>query len=252
MLKVRVIPTLLWKGVGLVKGVGFDSQRRVGPILPALRVYDQRDVDELILLDVVASQERRPLDFLSLNQFSAEVSVPLSCGGGVASVAHAADLLASGADKVCVNSASYESPQLISDIAARFGVQCVTASIDYRVIDGEAICFSHSGLRKHEIDPVTWARQVAALGAGEILLTSIDRDGAMSGYDLPRIEEVASAVDVPVIASGGAGSYDDLLRALSEAGASAVAAASIFHFTELTPRGAKQFLASRGVGVRVS
>lgn len=253
MLKVRVIPTLLWKDFGLVKGVGFNSWRRVGSVLPAIKVYTARDVDELILVDIMASSQGNSPDDDSVSDFSDECSVPLTVGGGIASLEQITALLHAGADKVSVNTAAYDTPQLIDAAADRFGAQCIVASIDVRRFDaGRCVCFSHAGLRETGKDPVAWARELAGRGAGEILLTSIDRDGTMHGFDLALVESVASAVPIPVIASGGAGTYQHIVDAVVQAGASAVAAASMFHFTEQTPAGAKQALHQAGVPVRQS
>lgn len=251
MLKVRVIPTLLWKGLGLVKGVGFDSWRRVGPVLPAVKVYNSRDVDELILVDITASQENELPDHDSVADFSAECAVPLTVGGGIGRLDHVLSLLHSGADKIAINSAAYSDPLLIDAVASRFGAQCVVASIDVRrAADGSYRCFSHAGTQDTGREVVAWARELAGRGAGEILLTSIERDGTMTGYDLELVERVSRAVDIPVIASGGAGNYQHMVDVVLQAGASAVAAASIFHFTELTPAGAKAAMQLAGIPVR--
>lgn len=250
MLKVRVVPTLLWKGVGLVKGVGFDSWRRVGTVLPAIKVYNARDVDELILLDISATPEGREPDYDSIEEFSAECFVPLTVGGGVREIGDITKLLRVGADKITINTAAYESPELVQQAARRFGSQCIVVAIDvHRLQDDRRECYSHCGTRPTGRKPAEWARQVEALGAGEILLTSIERDGTMNGYDLDVIRQVASSVGIPVIASGGAGNYEHLHECISS-GASAVAAASMFHFTEQTPLAAKQYLAAQGVPVR--
>jgi cyclase len=250
MLKVRVIPTLLWKDFGLVKGVGFDSWRRVGPVLPAIKVYNQRDVDELVLVDIVAQNSADDLDYESINDFGKECFVPLTVGGGVRRLDQATRLLRSGADKVAVNSTAYENPALISAIA---GVQSVVASIDVRETSpGEWLCFSHSGRQATGRNVKAWVREVEDRGAGEILITSIDRDGTMTGYDQRLIETVVRQVHVPVIGSGGAGTYQHMVDAVIDAGASAVAAASMFHFTEQTPAGARAYLAEAGVPVRRS
>jgi cyclase len=251
VLKVRVIPTLLWKGFGLVKGVGFNSWRRVGSVLPALKVYNTRDVDELALLDITAAVESHAPDHESVADFSEECAVPLTVGGGITEIAQIVALLRAGADKICLNTAAYATPDLVDRAAARFGAQCVVASIDARRgPDGRHGCFSHAGSRDTGREPVAWARELAARGAGEILLTSIDRDGTMQGYDLDLVAHVSSAVDIPVIASGGAGNYQHMVDVIRQAGASAVAAASIFHFTEQTPAGVKQALQAAGIPVR--
>jgi cyclase len=251
MLKVRVIPTLLWKDFGLVKGIGFDSWRRVGPVLPAIKVYNARDVDELILVDITASQEGNVPDHDSVSDFSEECVVPFTVGGGVTSLEQMLSLLHAGADKIAINTITYLNPTLVDAAANRFGAQCVVASIDVRRFDDGAYgCYSHSATVDAGKEVVEWARELADRGAGEILLTSIDRDGTMQGYDLELVERVAQAVDIPVIASGGAGNYQHMIDVIKQAGASAVAAASIFHFTEQTPSGAKFAMQAAGIPVR--
>lgn len=250
MLKVRVIPTLLWKQVGLVKGVGFDSWRRVGPVLPAIRVYNQREVDELVLLDIVAGRAGDEPDYESIADYGQDCFVPLTYGGGIRDVGQVRRLLRAGADKVGVNSAAYERPELVTEIAGRHGAQCVVGGIDVRrAAPGRWECYSHAGTTPTGRDALQWARELEDRGAGELLVTSIERDGTFSGYDLDLVAAVANAVAIPVIASGGAGNYQHMVEAV-QAGASAVAAASIFHFTELTPAGAKQALAAAGIPVR--
>lgn len=251
MLKIRVIPTLLWKNFGLVKGIAFDSWRRVGPVLPAIKVYDSRDVDELILVDITASEEEHEPDHDSVCDFSEECSVPFTVGGGITNLEHIVALLHAGADKISLNTAAYTDSKLIEAAANRFGSQCVVASIDaLQFADGRYSCYSHSGKVDTGKDPVEWAKELACRGAGEILLTSIDRDGTMLGYDLNLVECVAEAVDIPVIASGGAGNYQHMIDVVNKAGASAVAAASIFHFTEQTPACAKEAMRAAGIPVR--
>ena len=251
MLKTRIIPTLLWKNFGLVKGVAFDSWRRVGPVLPAIKVYNARDVDELVLVDITASQEKTEPDAESLHDFADECFVPLTVGGGITSVEHIRALLRAGADKVSVNSAAYANPGLVDEAARRFGSQCIVASIDARRTDeGKYRCYSHSGTVATQRYADEWARELEGRGAGEILITSIERDGTMQGYDLQLVASVVRGVKIPVIASGGAGNYEHMRQAIQEAGASAVAAASMFHFTEQTPAEAKAALEAAGIPVR--
>lgn len=250
MLKVRVIPTLLWKQFGLVKGMCFDSWRRVGPVLPAIKVYNQREVDELVLVDIVAHLDNEDPDFESIDEFGQDCFVPLTVGGGITRIEQVQRLLRAGADKVSVNTAAYARPELITEVAQRHGTQCVVASIDVRAQQGNWSCFSHAGKQATGREVVDWARELEDRGAGEILITSIERDGTLQGYDLPLIETVVRSVNIPVIASGGAGSYQHMVDAVTQAGASAVAAASMFHFTEQTPAGAKAALAAAGVPVR--
>jgi len=253
MLKVRVIPTLLWKGPGLVKGIGFDSWRRIGTVMPAIKVYNARDVDELILLDISATGENRIPDLDAINELASECFVPLTVGGGVHDINTVRNLLRAGADKVAINTAAYEYPDFIRAASNLFGAQCVVASIDAkRHSDGHYECFSHSGNVATGRDVVQHAKWLEEQGAGEILITSVERDGTMQGYDLDLIRAVARNVRIPVIASGGAGQFSDFVAAIKEADASAVAAASMFHFTERTPSEAKAFMADNGIAVRHS
>lgn len=252
MLKVRVIPTLLWKQLGLVKGLGFDSWRRVGPVLPAIKVYNQREVDELVLVDITANQTGTEPDYESVSDYAQECFIPFTVGGGITCIDQVQKLLRAGADKICINTSTYGNPALVTEVARRHGVQCVVASVDVRRNEaGGWTCFSHSGSVDTGRDVCAWSRELEERGAGEILITSIDRDGLMQGYDLDLIAAVVRAVNIPVIASGGAGNYLHMVQAVIEGGASAVAAASMFHFTEQTPAGAKLALADAGVPVRL-
>jgi len=252
VLKIRVIPTLLYKNSGLVKGRKFDSWRPVGAAMPAIRVYEMRGVDELILLDIEATAQARSPDFELIDDLADECFMPLTVGGGVGSVADVGHLLRVGADKVAINTHAVLDPDLIEAAARRFGSQAIVASIDFkRELDGGARVYTHSGSCQTKVDPVSLARQVEGQGAGEILLTSIERDGCMNGYDIEITRQVAIAVHVPVVASGGAGCYDDMAQVLRDGHASAVAAASIYHFTPQTPLEAKQYLASQGFPVRM-
>lgn len=251
MLKIRVMPTLLYKDVGLVKGTRFDSSRRVGSLMQAIKVYEMRQVDELVFLDISATSAGRAPDFDLVDDFADDCFMPLTVGGGIRSVEHVEQLLSVGADKVSINTAAVEAPELISQVARRFGSQCIVVSIDAMRRGGSHEVYTHSGTRPTGIGPVALARRAVEHGAGEILITSIDRDGTMEGYDIELIREVTSEVSIPVIASGGAGSYDHMAEALLNAGASAVAAAAMFHFTEQTPLEAKQALRQRGLPVRI-
>lgn len=245
------MPTLLYKDVGLVKGVGFDSWRRVGSAMQAVKVYNLREVDELVLLDITATLDGRGPDLAMVDELADECFMPLTVGGGVRTIDDVQNLLMVGADKVSLNTAAVESPELIRQIQERFGSQCAVVSIDARKEpDGtyQAVC--RSGTRPTGMDPTDVARRAESMGAGEILLTSIDRDGTMQGYDVELTSRVASAVGIPVIASGGAGSYAHMAEVLRQGKASAVAAASIFHFTEQTPLEAKRYLMGQGFPVR--
>jgi cyclase len=254
VLKTRVIPTLLHKGSQLVKGERFAADRPVGSALQAIKVYNRRGVDELCFLDVEASTEGRPPDFRLIDELADECFMPLTVGGGVRNVSDVRDLLAVGADKVAINTAALENERLISQAAERFGVQCVVVAVDVRREGPKENpswrVYSRCGAEPTEWEPAAWAARCEELGAGEFLLQSIDRDGTMEGYDLEIVARVCATVSAPVIASGGAGSYAHMAEVVA-AGASAVAAASIFHFTEMTPREAKLHLQGQGVPVRV-
>ncbi len=253
MLKTRIIPTLLWKNVGLVKGVGFDSWRRVSTLLPAIRVYNTRQVDELVLLDIMATKDKHRPDFEMVREISGECFVPLAVGGGITSLEDIKDLLRAGADKVVINSYAFKNQDLIREGAKLFGSQCIVVSIDAkRTEKGKYLCYSNSGSRNEHIDVCEWAKKVEELGAGEIIITSIENDGTMKGYDIELIKIVTSAVSIPVIASGGAGNYEDMYKAIFKGKAQAVAAASIFHFTHQTPMEAKEYLAKKGIPVRIN
>lgn len=250
MLKVRIMPTLLYKDIGLVKGIGFDSWRRIGSAMQSVKVYNMREVDELVFLDISATPAGRGPDFAAVDELADECFMPMTVGGGVRSLEDVRGLLRVGADKIALNTAAVENPALIGEIAGRYGAQCVVVSMDVRrQVDGAYRVYARCGAEATALDPVSWARQVERLGAGEILLTSIERDGTMQGYDLDLIRTVCAAVSIPVIASGGAGHYGHMADAL-RAGAAAIAAASMFHFTEQTPLEAKRHLASRGFPVR--
>ncbi len=251
MLKTRVIPTLLWKDLGLVKGIGFDSWRRVGTVLPALKVYNRRDVDELILLDISATVDSQEPDYFEIEALAAECFVPLTYGGGINNLETITKILRSGADKVAINSAAYTCPEIITKASNRFGSQCIVVSIDVKKNSaGQYECYSHSGTQATGKELAEWAKECERLGAGELLVTSIERDGTMDGYDIEMIEQVSSVVSIPVIAAGGAGSAEDMLQALTQGKADAVAAASIFHFTHQTPAEMKKHLSENGIAVR--
>jgi cyclase len=252
MLKFRIIPTLLYKDFGLVKGIGFNSSRRVGAVLPAIRLYNQRDIDELIFLDIRANSGQSCIDLDLIKDISKNCFVPLTVGGGIDSCEKVEALLMSGADKISLNTAAYANPKLITQIANRYGSQCIIVSIDARKIDHKKwSCYSHSGSTLTHKEVATWAKEVENSGAGEILLTSIDFDGSMKGYDLDLIKIVCETVNIPVIASGGASNYKDMVLAISSCGASAVAAGSIFHFTEQTPLSLKTDLFNSGIPTRI-
>ena len=253
MLKVRVIPTMLHKGFGLVKGTQFDSRRAVGSPMQAVKVYNLRNVDELVFLDVSATAEGRGPDLDLIDDLADDCFMPFAVGGGVSSIDDVRDLLSVGADKVVLGTAAIETPSIVREASDRFGAQCVVVSIDTRRTgaDDRAEVFVRSGTVATGSDPVDVAREMEALGAGELLVQSIDRDGVMDGYDVDTVRRIADVVNVPVVASGGAGTFADMAEVLSDGRASAVAAAAMFHFTQQTPMEAKQYLAGHGFPVRV-
>ena len=247
----RVIPCLDVTAGRVVKGVRFLELRDAGDPAELAAVYDRAGADELVFLDITASSDERRILLDVVARTADQVFIPLTVGGGVRSVDDMRELLTHGADKVSVNSAALADPSLLTRCAEIFGAQCVVLAIDARRRDGggwEVV--SHGGRRPTGRDAVEWAREGEALGAGEILLTSMDRDGTYDGYDLELTRAVSDAVRLPVIASGGAGRASHLHAALTEGGAEAALAASIFHFGELTIEGVKEFLAGQGVEVR--
>jgi cyclase len=252
MLKTRIIPTLLWKDYGLVKGIGFDSWRRIGTVLPSIKVYNTRHVDELILVDITATSDQKDPDYTSISEFADECFVPLTVGGGIHNLDQIRELLRAGVDKVTINTAAYANIGLIREASSYFGSQCIVGSIDVRKTTmGDYECYSHSGKQPTGKEPGGWAKELELNGAGEILITSIENDGTMNGYDLDLIKCVTAQVSIPVIASGGAGTYDDFYKVLTVGNAAAVAAASMFHFSENTPAEAKSYLNAKKIPVRM-
>lgn len=253
MLAKRIIPCLDVKDGRVVKGTRFVDLRDAGDPAEVAALYDQQGADELVFLDITASYERRDI-LVDVVRRTAEMTfTPLTVGGGVRTVEDIRTLLLAGADKVSLNTAAVQRPELLTEAAMRFGSQCIVLAIDAKRIDNSAErwqVYTHGGRTPMGLDAVAWAKQGEALGAGEILLTSMDRDGMKDGYDLALTRAVADAVTIPVIASGGAGTLDHLYEALVVGGADAALAASIFHFREYAIEDAKTYLRGRGVPVR--
>ncbi len=249
--RVRVIPCLDVAGGRVVKGVNFVDLADAGDPVEQARVYDAARADELCFLDITASHEERGTIIDVVARTASVCFMPLTVGGGVRSVENARALLLAGADKVAVNSAAVARPALVSEMAERFGAQCVVGAIDARNVGpGRWEVFTHGGRKPTGIDAVAHARDIAARGAGELLVTSMDRDGTRDGYDLALIRAVADLVPVPVIASGGVGTLDHLVDGVTEGHASAVLAASIFHFGQHSVADAHAALAQAGLPVR--
>ena len=260
MLATRIIPCLDVDRGRVVKGVNFVGLRDAGNPVEIARRYDEQGADELAFLDITASSEERDLILHVVEEVAAQVFIPLTVGGGVRKVEDVRRLLNAGADKVSINTAAVQNSKLVADASGRYGSQCIVVAIDAKKVDsGESThrsavrweVFTHGGRRPTGLDAVEWARTMQKLGAGEILLTSMDRDGTREGFDLALTRAVAEAVDVPVIASGGVGKLDHLAEGVLEGCADAVLAASIFHFGEFTVREAKQYMAKRGIEVRL-
>ncbi|MSQ72040.1 MAG: imidazole glycerol phosphate synthase subunit HisF [Betaproteobacteria bacterium] len=279
----RIIPCLDVNRGRVVKGVNFIGLRDAGDPVEVARRYDDQGADELTFLDITASSDARDLLLHVIESVAAQVFIPLTVGGGVRNVEDVRRLLNAGADKVSINTSAVQNPQLVADASSRYGAQCIVVAIDAKRVDSgvnakrvdsgvnakrvgtdEAAArvdswpdthrwevFTHGGRNATGLDAVEWARRMQELGAGEILLTSMDRDGTKSGFDLALTRAVAEAVDVPVIASGGVGNLQDLADGVIEGRADAVLAASIFHFSQFTVREAKEYMAARGIEVRL-
>jgi cyclase len=247
----RIIPCLDVANGRVVKGINFVNLRDAGDPVEVARRYDEQGADELAFLDIKASVETRALLYDMIEAVADQVFIPLTVGGGVSRVEDVRALLNAGADKVSINTAGVKNPALFAAAASRYGAQCIVAAIDARrTASGGWEVYTHGGRNPTGLDAVDWARRVAKLGAGEILLTSMDRDGARTGFDLALTRAVTAAVDIPVIASGGVGALSDLVDGIVLGGADAVLAASIFHYGEFTVGEAKQAMARAGIEVR--
>lgn len=252
----RIIPCLDVDNGRVVKGVKFENIRDAGDPVEIARRYDEQGADEITFLDITASVDGRDTTLHTVERMASQVFIPLTVGGGVRSVQDIRNLLNAGADKVSINTAAVFNPEFVGEAADRFGSQCIVVAIDAKKVSapaGEAPrweIFTHGGRKPTGLDAVLWAKKMEDLGAGEILLTSMDQDGVKSGYDLGVTRAISEAVNVPVIASGGVGNLEHLAAGILEGKADAVLAASIFHFGEYTVPEAKAYLASRGIVVR--
>ena len=253
MLAKRIIPCLDVTAGRVVKGVNFVNLTDAGDPVEIAKRYDDQGADELTFLDITASSDQRDLILNVIESVAAQVFIPLTVGGGVRKVEDVRRLLNAGADKVSINTSAVENPQLVKDAAGRYGAQCIVVAIDAKKkADGAGWeVYTHGGRKATGLDAVAWAKRMQDLGAGEILLTSMDRDGTREGFDLALTRAVSDAVDIPVIASGGVGSLDDMADGVLKGGADAVLAASIFHFGQHTVRQAKEVMAKRGIEVRL-
>ena len=247
----RVIPCLDVTAGRVVKGVNFVGLRDAGDPVEIAARYDREGADELCFLDITASSDERDILLHVIEAVAAQVFIPLTVGGGVRSVADVRRLLNAGADKVSINTAAVHSPELVAQASAIVGAQCIVVAIDAKRNGGGWEVYTHGGRKATGIDAIEWARKMAEYGAGEILLTSMDRDGTRAGFDLALTRAVSEAVSVPVIASGGAGNLEHLAQGVLQGKADAVLAASIFHFGDFTVRQAKEHMRARGIEVRL-
>lgn len=252
MLAKRIIPCLDVTAGRVVKGISFVELRDAGDPVEIARRYDEQGADELTFLDITASSDDRGIIFRIIEQVASQVFIPLTVGGGVREVGDVRNLLNAGADKVSINTSAVLNPQLVADAAARYGSQCIVVAIDAKqVAPNRWEVFTHGGRKATGLDAVEWAKKMQGLGAGEILLTSMDRDGQKNGFDLALTRAATDALEIPVIASGGAGNLQHLADGVKLGGADAVLAASIFHFGEYTVQQAKEFMAQQGIEVRL-
>ncbi|VVC04503.1 Imidazole glycerol phosphate synthase subunit HisF [Candidatus Bilamarchaeum dharawalense] len=251
VLKVRIIPSILLMNGIAVKSKQFSNYRPVGSYINAVRVYNSRDVDELVFLDIQATHEKRSIPSYVVREIADECRMPLTIGGGISSISQMKKLFGASADKISINTAALKNPEIITEAAEHFGSANIIVSIDVRKVGQEYHVFSQGGTHDTGIDVVTWATKICNLGAGEIFLTSMDRDGMMGGFDIELIKTVVTNVSVPVIASGGAGKPEHFVDAVLKGGAHALSAASIFHFTQYTPHEIKATMAKEGIPVRL-
>ncbi|MFN4148543.1 MAG: imidazole glycerol phosphate synthase subunit HisF [Rhodocyclaceae bacterium] len=252
MLAKRIIPCLDVNAGRVVKGVNFVSLRDAGDPVEIARRYDEQGADEITFLDITASADDRDIILHIVEACAEQVFIPLTVGGGVRKVEDVRRLLNAGADKVSINTAAVQNPQLVADAAAKVGSQCIVVAIDAKeTAPGKWEVFTHGGRNNTHLDAIAWAQRVADLGAGEILLTSMDRDGTKNGFDLRLTRAVADAVPIPIIASGGVGNLQHLADGVTIGRADAVLAASIFHYGEYTVRQAKEYMHAQGIEVRL-
>ena len=250
----RIIPCLDVTAGRVVKGINFVGLRDAGDPVEIARRYDDQGADELTFLDITASSDGRDLILHIIEDVASQIFIPLTVGGGVRAVEDVRRLLNAGADKVSINTSAVHNPQLVADAAARYGSQCIVVAIDAKRVAGDALrweVFTHGGRRATGLDALEWGRKMEALGGGEILLTSMDRDGTRNGFDLELTRAFSEALDIPVIASGGVGNLDHMVDGVIQGRADAVLAASIFHYGEYTVRQAKEHMARRGIEVRI-
>ena len=250
MLKKRILPTLLWKQVGIVKGEKFNSTRNVGSVMPSIKIYDRRDVDGLILLNIDETSKNLDPNYNLIKEFCENCFVPFYYGGGIRNLDQIYNLLKVGIDKIVINSFLYNDLNFLKKINKNFGRQFTVISIDYKKIDNKYICFSENGKKNEKIEVIDWIKKIEDIGTSEIILTSIDHDGLMRGYNYEFIEKYSNKIKSNLIISGGAGIPEDMYKVFQFKNVDAVAAASLFHFKEITPKDCKLYLKAKNINVR--
>lgn len=248
MLRTRVIPVVLIGGFSVVKTIQFGTRRNQGSPITVARIYNTRNVDELILLDIDASEQNRSIDLFTIEEIASECFMPLTIGGGLRSIEDIRSVLERGADKVVINTAAVQHPEFIQEASSVFGAQCIVASVDFKKDKDRYYVYSKGEIL--DKDPFEWTKQLENLGAGELFVNSVDLDGTMTHCDLDMIERIVRSTRIPVVYAGGVGSPEDFIAPIT-AGCSAVAAASIFHFTRWTPNCAKKAMREHGIRVRL-
>jgi len=252
MNKIRIVPTVLFNNFSIVKGENFESWRTVGNIIQIIKIYSLREVDELIFFDISASKNNKKVDFEIVDEFADHCFMPLTVGGGISSLEDIDKLLKVGADKVAINTHAFLNPKLIERAVSKFGSQCIVVGVDYKKNSkGKNEVYIKSGSETTKVELFEYLKKVKALNPGEIVLTSINHDGTMKGYDIETFIKAKKILDMPIVASGGCGNYQHMADLLKKCSISALSAASMYHFTEQTPLGAKKFLKEKGFRVRL-
>lgn len=250
MLRTRVIPIVLLSGYSVIKTIKFDVRRNLGNPITVARIYNTRNVDELVLLDIDASKQKRAIDLFTIQDIASECFMPLTVGGGIRKIEDIRNLLKRGADKISINTYALENPDFIRESADIFGSQCIVVSVDIKKVSGKY--YIHSSLENDntKLSPLEWCQKCEQLGAGELLISFVDHDGTMEGIDEEYISEISKNVNIPLIASGGVSSPEDTVK-MAKAGASGIGVSSIFHFTNHTPLDCKKAMAAAGIPVRL-
>lgn len=252
MKKIRILPTVLFNDFSIVKGENFESWRIVGNLVQIVKIYSLREVDELIFFDISASKKNKKIDFRLVDEFADHCFMPLTVGGGISSIEDIEKLLKVGADRVAINTQAFLNPDLIKSSVSKFGSQCIIVGIDYKKNDkGKNEVYIKSGSISTKVDLFDYLEKIKLLNPGEIILTSINHDGTMKGYDIETFIKAKEILNIPIIASGGCGNYQHMADLLEKCSISALSAASMYHFTEQTPLGAKKFLKKKGFKVRL-